>query len=106
MSAPLHLFCLVYGQPFARAIDVEIEGGKYVSHLKKLIKAASGSELDGIHSNDLDLYEVELPMTRDETPQKPELSNNNKMHPGETLASVFQVDPPEGNIHIIIEAGT
>ncbi|KAF8455103.1 hypothetical protein BGX38DRAFT_1258218 [Terfezia claveryi] len=103
MSAPVLLMCLVYGQPFARVFDVEIERGKPVSALKRLIKAAKQNEFDHIDANILDLYQVEIPITDDETPQNPDLSNNTKLQGGKKVSTVFQVDPREDVVHIIIK---
>ncbi|RPB25958.1 hypothetical protein L211DRAFT_67161 [Terfezia boudieri ATCC MYA-4762] len=103
MSAPVLLMCLVYDQPFARVFDIENERGKHVSALKWLIKAAKQNEFDHIDANILDFYQAEIPITDDETPQNPDLSNNTKLQGGKKVSTVFQVDPREGVVHIIIK---
>ena len=103
MSAPVLLMCLVYDQPFARVFDVEIERGKPVSALKQLIKAVKQNEFDRIDANILDLYQVEIPITDDEIPQNPDLSNNTKLQAGMEIGTIFQVAPRRGVVHIIIK---
>ena len=103
MSAPVLLTCLVYDQPFARLFEVEIERGKSVAALKQRIKAVKQNEFDHIDANILDLYQVEIPITDDETPQNPDLSNNTKLQARNKISTVFQVGPREDVVHIIIK---
>ena len=103
MSAPVVLICLVYDQPLARVFDIEIKRGNPASALKQLIKAAKQNEFDHIDANTLDLYQVEIPITDDETPQAPDLRNNAKLQAGKKIGTIFQVGPQEDVVHIIIK---
>ncbi|KAF8420363.1 hypothetical protein EV426DRAFT_644320 [Tirmania nivea] len=65
---------------------LRLEKGKPVSALKRLIKAAKQNEFDHIDANILDLYQVEIPITDDETPQNPDLGKKTKLQVGEKVS--------------------
>ncbi|KAF8656989.1 hypothetical protein AX16_002300, partial [Volvariella volvacea WC 439] len=104
MSNPISLFCLIYGEPFARAFEIELGREKTISALKELIIAKKPNYFQSIDADQLDLWKVEIPVTDDdETPQKPELDDEDILSPTKKIGKLFPVEPAEDHVHIIIQ---
>ncbi|KAF8639261.1 hypothetical protein AX16_010333 [Volvariella volvacea WC 439] len=103
MADFVSLFCLVYGEPFARAFEVEIRGEKSVSILKKLIITEKVNDFKGIDADHLDLWKVEIPITKSELPQSPELKDEDELAPTNEISKEFPREPLKKRIHIIVK---
>ena len=97
------LFCLVYGEPFGRGFKVQIEKGKDVSDLRKLIVNEDPNYFRGISARSLDLWKVNIPITDDKTPQNPDLSNAIELGIADTIADYFDGPLERKHIHIIVK---
>ena len=74
-ALPLRLFCLTYGDPFARAFEVEIDRDRSISALKKSIVGVKANYFKDIDAEVLDLWKREIPIVdNDPASQTPTLS--------------------------------
>jgi hypothetical protein len=102
MSNQVSLLCLVYGRPFSRAFPVEIGREKMICVLEKVIKEDQSFALDSFAANDLDLWKVDI---RDgEELERFEPRDNEVLSPVMKVGDLFQEEPPDGRIHIVVKA--
>ncbi|KAF8647558.1 hypothetical protein AX16_006630 [Volvariella volvacea WC 439] len=103
MSNPINLFCLIYGEPFAKAFSVKINRDDTVDGLKELIVNKRSNYFQGIDSVHLELWKVEIPViAKDKAPQKPELDDEDTLSPTDEIGEVFPKQPLKKHVHIII----
>jgi hypothetical protein len=106
------IFCLIKGE--TGAFSVEISSNKMVDQLKKAIKKERSKTLADVDAATLELYHVSI-LTWDpsnkktiinyvakaqEEMKKPQLPP--KLDPASRLDDVFEVNPPERTLHIIV----
>ena len=102
MSDFATLFCLVYGEPSVRAFPVKIKRGEFVAMLKDLVKEEHKPALDHVPANALDLWQVSIPEEDDEGLKDFVLEDSKMLRPMRKISSVFEGDPLEYHIHIIV----
>jgi len=94
------LVCLVKGNLSANAFAVDIDSGKLVSHLKKVIKAEKQNDFTSVDADKLKLWKVEISDDRDSELANPALDD-------ELLATRdvgdYWTAPPKRHIHVIVE---
>ncbi|KAF8926898.1 hypothetical protein BGZ47_002487 [Haplosporangium gracile] len=104
----LTLFCLVDGLPSARAFPIKATFADTVGDLKDLIKTNQTPAFDDITPDQLTLWRVSIPITRDDS-EIPILFNNiakeekEKLHPADDISDIFDEKPPKKTIHIIVQ---
>ncbi|KAF8653452.1 hypothetical protein AX16_003927, partial [Volvariella volvacea WC 439] len=103
MSNSIRLFCLIYGEPFARAFSVKTNKDDTIDDFKELIIAKKPNYFQGIDADQLDLWKVEiLVIAKDKAPQKPELDDEDTLSPTKKIGKLFPVEPAEDHVHVII----
>jgi len=101
MSDFVSLFCLVYGDSFNSLFVVDIERERSVPALKELIIIKGPSSLKDLRAPDLDLWKVEIPITKAKVAQVPELKDENELSMLDKIAEHFD-NPPQKCIHVIV----
>ena len=82
----MSIYCLVYGETFARSFNVRIQESDHTSDLKKLIKNEKQNAFEDIDADALDLYLVDIEINMaDKSPQAPSLSDEFLLGPADLL---------------------
>ena len=102
------LVCLVKGNLPANAFTVDIDSGKLVSHLKKVIKAELHPQFKHVTVKDIKLWKVEIPVNRVDLIQgQPQLlQDNDQLKATDYIDNYWTLTPKRRHIHVIIEAPT
>ena len=96
------LFCLVKGNTTANAFEVDIEKGKSISHLKKVIKAEKQNDFTSIDADKLKLWKVTIPDDQDDLLSNLTLNDGNELLATREIGDYWTEKPPKRNIHVII----
>ena len=100
----LSLTCYLLGDNVKRYFVVEIEETKAVSMLKSLIKNEKAPHLDHLSASDLDIWNVEMPISNlKEGLDEIELDDDNSLSQGQKLSEVFS-NLVSGHLHVIAKA--
>ena len=95
----------MYGDPFARAFEVEIDRDRSISALKKAIVGVKANYFKGIDAEDLDLWKREIPIVdNDPASQTPTLSPDDQLGVAKTVGTVFGGDIPGHHVHVIVKS--
>ncbi|PFH49072.1 hypothetical protein AMATHDRAFT_5217 [Amanita thiersii Skay4041] len=104
MTTTVSLFCLVYGDSFSRAFEVEIGREKSISVLREFVVQSGPSSLNGVRPADLDLWSVSIPISNEEGSQFPDLNQLRKLGIAETVGEAFpdSVDLQKRHARVIV----
>jgi hypothetical protein len=102
------LLCLVRGDSAENAFAVNINRGKLVSELKKLIKSNKAPEFDDVAADKLELWAVSVPEDDEEGLKALELKHDakkgvRKLRPAWTISKAFTEKPADEHIHVVVE---
>ncbi len=103
VSAPITLWCYVLGDEPCQVFSVEIDSGKVVAVLRKVIKANNPNSLLDASSNELNLWAVSIPLDDNfskmlEVPP----SSQDMLKPWPQVVTYFpQVE--NGHLHVVVE---
>ncbi|KAG0226343.1 hypothetical protein BGW42_003750 [Actinomortierella wolfii] len=101
MSSLIRLFCLLDGNPSSNAFPVHIDRDKTIGELKDEIKSKLTPDLDNTPAHKLTLFQVSI---HDEDGDSPiTIKHKTKLVPMSKISSVFDDNPPEDTIHILIQ---
>ncbi|CAG8783025.1 10023_t:CDS:2, partial [Racocetra persica] len=85
--SPISLICLVRGQPVTCAFVVDIDGNKYISHLKDAIKKKKSPEYKHIAADKLRLWKIEISDSHDEEIANYSLNSQDELYATKTVSS-------------------
>ncbi|KAF8656280.1 hypothetical protein AX16_002716 [Volvariella volvacea WC 439] len=85
MVDSVSLFCLVYGQPFARAFPVNVSRGDTIGGFKKFFIIKKPNDFKGIDAR----FSIS--------------GKEGKLGPAKKIGKLFLTEPPEDRVHIIIK---
>ena len=74
-----------------------------MSALRRLIINENPDYFRGTSAQSLDLWKVEIPITGDETPQNPDLSNAIELGIADEIADHFDGPLKQKHIHVVIK---
>ncbi|KAG0338967.1 hypothetical protein BG005_003579, partial [Podila minutissima] len=103
------LFCLQDGEATSRVFSIDINPEKSVAHLKDLIKAKKTIDFSDIDSDKLTLWRVSISNPDDDDDNLSILLDNvrdedkKKLKSSTKLSKIFDTDPPEETIHVIVQ---
>src|SRR5579863_1986103 len=95
------LFCLVQGT--STAFPVDIDGNLTVGHLKDAIKAEKAPEFDRWAADKLRLWQVEIPVDRNDLIQVQPLQDDDQLEATSYLDEYWTDTPKRRHIHVIIK---
>ena len=103
MSDFVRLTCLLWGQKFEQAFKVKIHRMAELHEFKQAISRSLRPYLGDVPNFQLDLYKIQIPITDDTTPPKPELRDEFKLHPAYDIEEEFPVKPLGKHIHVFVK---
>ncbi|KAF9389902.1 hypothetical protein CPB97_010415 [Podila verticillata] len=103
----MSLFCLVDGEATSSAFSVKISSSDTVDDVKDLIKAKNSIAFSDIDANELTLWRVSIPITKDNVAPilLDSVADMDKLElsPATRLSRVFPEELPEEIVHIIVK---
>ncbi|KAF9370020.1 hypothetical protein CPB97_003085 [Podila verticillata] len=102
----ISLLCLVDGEPTSNPFFIKIPLNNNVAQLKDLIKTKKTNYFSDIDADNLTLWRVFIKITEDNESRillNDVASDKKKLHPTDGISEVFQVQPPQKRVHIIVQ---
>ncbi|KAF9283894.1 hypothetical protein BGZ68_005044 [Mortierella alpina] len=107
MTNEIKLNCLVAGESTLRAFPVKLLSDDSVGDLKELIKAKKEHAFSDLDADTLTLWHVSIPDANDDYPVPfDSVPEKTKLKATIRLSRVFEIEPPEDTIHIIVQRPT
>ncbi|CAG8569120.1 9034_t:CDS:1 [Racocetra fulgida] len=98
----ISLICLVRGQPVTCAFVVDIDGNKYISHLKDAIKKKKSPEYKHIAADKLRLWKIEISSSHDKEIANYSLDSQDELHATSRIDNYWEANPPAEHVHVIV----
>jgi len=103
------LFCLVHGEPTANAFSVDIDRGKTVGALKKLIKEEKQNDFNNVDADKLTLWALSPPIKEEDDDGLKALDLQNETGVRKLKRATAKIStelsgvPTDGYIHVVVE---
>jgi len=97
------LICLLEGDTFANAFEVDIEKSNTICKLKDIIKRNNAQTFAKINAKDIRLWKVKIPDNREDQLNNLSLQDKDELLATRKISKYFPSPPPEEHVHVIVK---
>ncbi|PKY58869.1 hypothetical protein RhiirA4_481145 [Rhizophagus irregularis] len=99
----ISLICLLEGDTFANAFEIDIEKNNSICKLKEIIKKKNAQTFANIDAKDIRLWKVNIPDDREDQLINLSLQDKDELLATRKILKYFPSPPPEEHVHVIVK---